>query len=83
MAALDKTPKVKKKFVAIKKIENSFELKTYTKRTLRELRLQRILKHENVSIYIANYFPKIIGIEEILLPKNREEFKEMYSLITS
>lgn len=34
--------------VAIKKIEKAFEHKIFTKRTLRELRLLRLLRHENV-----------------------------------
>lgn len=53
--------------MAIKKIEKAFEHKIFTKRTLRELRLLRLLKHEN-----------IIGINEILLPKCREEFEDIY-----
>lgn len=32
--------------VAIKKIANAFEHTTYTKRTLREIRLLRLLQHE-------------------------------------
>lgn len=35
--------------VAIKKIEKAFEHKIFTKRTLRELTLLRLLEHENVS----------------------------------
>lgn len=38
--------------VAIKKIEKAFEHKIFTKRTLRELRLLRLLKHENVIGHI-------------------------------
>ena len=38
----------KKQFVAIKKIERAFEHKIFTKRTLRELKILRLLKHENV-----------------------------------
>ena len=34
--------------VAIKKIENAFEHVTFTKRTLRELRILRHLRHENL-----------------------------------
>ena len=37
-----------KRFIAIKKVENVFEHKVYTKRTLRELKLLRLLEHENV-----------------------------------
>jgi len=37
-----------KNLVAIKKIDKAFEHKIFTKRTLRELRLLKLLKHENV-----------------------------------
>ncbi len=39
---------MKNKLVAIKKIEKAFEHRIYTKRTLRELKLLRFLKHENI-----------------------------------
>ena len=35
--------------VAIKKIEKAFEHKIFTKRTLRELKICRLLRHENVD----------------------------------
>ena len=38
--------------VAIKKIEKAFEHKIFAKRTLRELRISRLLKHENVSLLL-------------------------------
>lgn len=38
--------------VAIKKIEKAFEHKIFTKRTLRELKICRLLKHENVGVLI-------------------------------
>ena len=50
-------PKHKDKYIAIKKIEKAFELKLFTKRTLRELKILRILNHDN-----------IINLESILLP---------------
>jgi serine/threonine protein kinase len=53
--------------VAIKKIEKAFEHKIFAKRTLRELKILRLLKHENV-----------IGIKTILLPKSREHFDDIY-----
>jgi len=53
--------------VAIKKIEKAFDQRIYTKRTLRELKLLRLLDHENV-----------IGIETIMLPRSREEFDDIY-----
>ena len=37
------------KLVAIKKIERAFEHPLFAKRTLRELRILRLLSHENVS----------------------------------
>lgn len=52
--------------VAIKKIEKAFEHKVFTRRTLRELRICRLMKHDNV-----------MGIKTILLPKSREEFDDL------
>lgn len=61
VAARDKEMKDKERnLVAIKKIDKAFEHKIFTKRTLRELRLLKLLKHEN-----------IIGVDTILLPKSR------------
>lgn len=40
------------KNVAIKKIERTFEHRFYAKRTLRELKILRNLKHENVLSFI-------------------------------
>lgn len=52
-AAIDQNSQDKKKSVAIKKIEKAFDQRIYTKRTLRELKLLRLLNHENVhNIYI-------------------------------
>lgn len=56
--------------VAIKKIEKAFEHSTYTKRTLRELKIMRLLEHEN-----------IIRIDSIQLPKSREEFDDIYVIV--
>ncbi len=62
MAAKDKEAKTEgKDLVAIKKIDKAFEHKIFAKRTLRELRLLKLLRHEN-----------IINIETIILPKSRE-----------
>lgn len=55
------------KFLAIKKIEKVFDHKITAIRTLRELKILRLLKHEN-----------IIGVKEILLPKSRSDFKDVY-----
>lgn len=52
--------------MAIKKIDKAFEHKIFAKRTLRELRLLKLLKHEN-----------IINVETIILPKSREEFEDV------
>ena len=50
VAARDKTsPDPEQALVAIKKIEKAFEHKIFTKRTLRELKILRLLQHENVS----------------------------------
>ncbi len=53
--------------VAIKKIEKAFEHKVFAQRTLRELKILRLLQHDNV-----------IGIKTLLQPKNRKEFNEIY-----
>ena len=44
-----------KKLLAIKKIENPFEHKLFARRTLRELKLLRLLKHENVFFFFFNF----------------------------
>ena len=46
---------------------NVFEHKTFARRTLRELRLLRLLKHEN-----------IVSIKTIILPKSRAGFNDLY-----
>jgi len=53
--------------VAIKKIENVFEHITFTKRTLRELRILRHLQHEN-----------IIGLRDVFLPESKQKFDDVY-----
>jgi len=53
--------------VAIKKIEKAFEHPTFTKRTLRELKILRLMQHDN-----------IIDIQTIQLPRSREEMDEIY-----
>ena len=64
MAAIDK--QAQDNLIAIKKIEKAFEHKIFTKRTLRELKILRMIQHENV-----------INIKTILLPKTREEYDDM------
>lgn len=53
--------------VAIKKIGNAFENLTDSRRTLREIRLLRHLKHEN-----------IIAVHDIMRPPSRETFNDVY-----
>lgn len=53
--------------IAIKKIENAFEHITFTKRTLRELRILRHLRHEN-----------LIDVRSIFLPGLKEDFEDIY-----
>jgi len=53
--------------VAIKKIEKAFDNKVFAQRTLRELKILRLLEHENV-----------IQLHTILKPTNLQEFKEIY-----
>jgi serine/threonine protein kinase len=53
--------------VAIKKIVKAFDHRVFSLRTYRELKIQRLLEHENV-----------LGIKRILKPKNREAFNEIY-----
>ena len=53
--------------VAIKKIQNAFENLTDARRTLREIKLLRHLKHENV-----------IGVRDLLFPANPQDFKDVY-----
>ncbi len=53
--------------VAIKKIVKAFEHRVFALRTYRELKIQRLLDHENV-----------LGIKRILKPKSRENFNEIY-----
>ena len=53
--------------VAIKKIQNAFENLTDARRSLREIKLLRHLKHENV-----------IGVRDLLYPANPHDFKDVY-----
>lgn len=57
--------------LAIKKIEAAFEHITFTKRTLRELRILHHLKHEN-----------IIDIRTIFLPGTKDSFEDIYIVST-
>lgn len=57
----------KKEPVAIKKIENAFEHLTFAKRTLRELKILRHLRHEN-----------LIDIRSVYLPGHSGEYEDIY-----
>ena len=64
-------------FVAIKKIEKAFDHKIIIKRTLRELRILRLLKHENV-LYFYKALSQFIDNKMLILPNCREDFCEIY-----
>ncbi|KAK9748994.1 hypothetical protein RND81_02G095300 [Saponaria officinalis] len=53
--------------VAIKKINNAFENRVDALRTLRELKLLRHLKHDNV-----------IALKDVMLPADPKNFKDVY-----
>ena len=67
VAAKDSTDTSDNNLVAIKKIEKAFEHKVFTLRTLRELKIMRLLNHENV-----------LSIKTILKPRSLNEFNELY-----
>jgi len=54
-------------YVAVKKIENTFEHVTFAKRTLREVRLLRLLQHEN-----------LINAQHVYLASGRDDFQDVY-----
>ncbi|CAD8189223.1 unnamed protein product [Paramecium octaurelia] len=62
-----KAPPEGPKKVAIKKIEKTFQHRFYAKRTLRELKILRNLKHEN-----------IVNLITIALPKSRVSMNDIY-----
>ena len=49
------------KMIAIKKVDQTFEHSTFAKRMLRELKILRLLNHEN-----------IIKIKHLILPKEKD-----------
>ena len=53
--------------VAIKKMERVFEHKTFARRTLRELKMMRLLQHENV-----------LSAKTIIKPASVEDFDGLY-----
>ena len=48
IAAKDMLAPPENRLVAIKKIEKAFDQKLFTKRTIRELKILRLLSHDNV-----------------------------------
>lgn len=67
VAAIDKLGEEDEQIVAIKKIEEAFEHRIFAKRTLRELRISRLLCHDNIN-----------SIKTVQLPISREEFEDLY-----
>ena len=67
VAAKDTQEESENNLVAIKKIEKAFEHKVFTLRTLRELKIMRLLNHENV-----------LSIKCVLQPDSLQEFNELY-----
>lgn len=59
----------KDRYVAIKKMERTFEHVLFAKRTLRELKILRLLHHENV-----------IELKTIIKPKSTDKFDELYAI---
>jgi serine/threonine protein kinase len=53
--------------IAIKRIEDPFSHRSVARQTLRELKILRLLKHEN-----------IISLDKVLLPKSLDEFQDIY-----
>ena len=66
VAAKDTNEPEGSNLVAIKKMEKVFEHKVFAQRTLRELKIMRLLQHENV-----------LSVKSILRPDSLEEFNEL------
>jgi len=67
VAAEDKSEPAPNNLVAIKKIEKAFEHKIFALRTLRELKIMRLLNNENV-----------LSVKNILKPESFEKFDQIY-----
>ena len=67
VAAKDANEAEGSNLVAIKKMEKVFEHKVFAQRTLRELKIMRLLQHENV-----------LSTKTIIQPESLEEFNELY-----
>lgn len=63
IAAKDKSEMGENNLVAIKKIEKAFEHKIFALRTLRELKIMRLLNHDNV-----------LSVKTIMKPESLEKF---------
>lgn len=67
VAAKDTSEEEPNNLVAVKKIEKAFEHKVFALRTLRELKIMRLLDHDNV-----------LSVRNILKPANFESFDQIY-----
>lgn len=67
VAAKDKNEEEPNNLVAIKKIEKAFEHKIFALRTLRELKIMRLLNHDNV-----------LSVKSILAPDSLATFDQIY-----
>lgn len=67
VAARDNSVKEGNNYFAIKKIEKGFEHKVFALRTLRELKVMRLLNHEN-----------LLSIVNIIKPTDELNFKDIY-----
>lgn len=68
VAAKDKTESnPAASLIAIKKIEKAFEHKVFALRTLRELKIMRLLDHDNV-----------LSVKHILKPESPQNFEHIY-----
>lgn len=65
--SVDENGKKHETLVVIKKINKVFEHKVYAQRTLRELKIMRLLEHENV-----------LAARSIFLPESVQKFTSLY-----
>ena len=63
-AMIDKETKAAEgKKLAVKKFENTFEHKLYAKRALREMKILRLMSHENVIVLLLSEICVIIFLD--------------------
>lgn len=67
MVAAKETNEENESFIAIKRIDRAFEHIIFAQRTLRELKIMRLLEHEN-----------ILSIKSVLQPESLEKLDELY-----